>query len=127
MRSIPLAICAGLAGILTPALAAAQEQCEAIASEISAIEGRLDVSRSREARGLFSGLVGAAAQAAPYASVGGGPVADAVAAQAQSTVSHATVDAIRGDDAPAEASGDVKADRARLKQLRREAKMQGCR
>lgn len=127
MRSTYLAVCAALAGTLTPTLAAAQEQCEAITAEISEIDARLAASRSRQARGLLSGLAGAAAGSVPYVSVGGGPVANAVTAHAQSTATDAALNTIAGDDAPLAASNDPKADRARLKQLRRDAKSEGCR
>lgn len=129
MRLVHLSTCAGFAGVFIALAPPAQAQCDTINSEMTDLEARLAASRAGKGRGLLAGLAGAALRSTPYASLGAGPVADAVVDEAQSTARDATLEAIRGDgaEAPAEASSDPKADRARLRELRREAKSQGCR
>lgn len=118
-----LILLAGLAG-LAPVPGVAQENCEPVVGEISDIEQRLSAHQSGAARGFLAGLASTALGYTPYASVSDSHVAQAVADSAQGTARDAAVDAVRGE--PAEPSSDPKADRKRLKELKREARSLGC-
>lgn len=103
----------------------ASPKCAALTSEAAKLQDRAGAASAKRAAGLLAGVAGRALAYAPPVNLGDGAVARATGYAVQSAAydgAYSGLDSVRQSGAAA----DTKADRARLKQVRKEAADLNC-